>query len=417
MEKILSTIVSEAYARKNIVFPKAIDKEKIYVLMESYDIDKVNDIKKFSGRQVRVIKSTKEKILGLIDKNYETNTSVTDMDIDIDYDRILSEMIEKAIFSGASDIHIEPFSSEVRVRYRINGDLILVDRMVTEDLYKLGTLIKLKGLCDITEKRIPQDGRFRYENNGFLIDIRVSTLPTIYGEKLVMRLLDHSNFIKDIRELGFSVKSVDKIEKILEKPCGMLIVTGSTGSGKSSTVYSILNKLKDRNINITTIEDPVEYKIDGINQIQVNSKSGMTFEKGLRSILRQDPDCIVLGEVRDKESADLAIRSAITGHFVITTLHTNDGIATISRLKDMGIEPYMINASLVGVISQRLVKKRMLVDNYTGDDRTLIYELLEIGPEIREGIKIGLDDTELRRIAIANGMITYEDSIEEKNIN
>ena len=192
-------------------------------------------------------------------------------------------------------------------------------------------------------------------------------------------------------------------------------MAGATGSGKSSTVYSLLNGLRGQSINITTIEDPVEYKLDGINQIQVNNKAGLRFDTGLKSILRQDPDIIVLGEIRDKETADLAIRSAITGHFVITTLHTNDAISTISRLKDMGIEPYMINAGLIGVIAQRLVKKKLIYNGYEGEDRTLIYEIVEIGQKIKDGIKAGYDDISLRKIAIENGMITYEDSIKEKN--
>lgn len=411
MDKILSTIITKTYARKNMVFPREIDQDKIYVLMENYDIDKVSDIKKFSKRQVHVIKADKDEIKRLIDENYDNNTD----GLEDRFDNVIDILIENAIKLGASDIHIEPSSSEVRIRYRMNGDLKLVDRMVLEDLPQIATMIKLRAMCDITEKRLPQDGRFRYERTGILADIRLSTLPTVHGEKLVMRLLDHSNFLKSKSELGFSGEAIKKIESIIGKPCGILIVAGATGSGKSSTVYSLINEMRGRSINITTIEDPVEYKMDGINQIQVNSKAGLKFSTGLRAILRQDPDCIVLGEIRDKETADLAIRSAITGHLVITTLHTNDAIATISRLRDMGIEPYMINAGLIGVISQRLIKKNLLDKDYDGEDRTLIYEIVEVGQELRKAIKEGCDDLYLRKIAVENGMITYEDSIKEKN--
>ncbi|MHB0741623.1 GspE/PulE family protein [Peptostreptococcus anaerobius] len=411
MDKILSTIIPETYARKNLVFPKEIDNDRIVVLMENYDLEKISDIKKFSKRKVDVVKSSKTQIKKLIDDNYSLDTNEINDEVNI----LMNSILENAIKMGASDIHIEPNSREVRLRYRVNGDLILIDRMVLDDMPKIATLIKLKALCDITEKRLPQDGRFRYEEGTYKVDIRLSTLPTVYGEKLVLRLLDHNKFIKTKEELGFSKNAIKKIDSIIKRQCGILIVAGATGSGKSSTVYSLLNGLRGQSINITTIEDPVEYKLDGINQIQVNNKAGLRFDTGLKSILRQDPDIIVLGEIRDKETADLAIRSAITGHFVITTLHTNDAISTISRLKDMGIEPYMINAGLIGVIAQRLVKKKLIYNGYEGEERTLIYEIVEIGQKIKDGIKAGYDDISLRKIAIENGMITYEDSIKEKN--
>ena len=270
MDKILSTIIPETYARKNLVFPKEIDNDRIVVLMENYDLEKISDIKKFSKRKVDVVKSSKTQIIKLIDDNYSLDTSEINDEVNI----LMNSILENAIKMGASDIHIEPNSREVRLRYRVNGDLILIDRMVLDDLPKIATLIKLKALCDITEKRLPQDGRFRYEEGTYKVDIRLSTLPTVYGEKLVLRLLDHNKFIKTKEELGFSKNAIKKIDSIIKRQCGILIVAGATGSGKSSTVYSLLNGLRGQSINITTIEDPVEYKLDGINQIQVNNKAG-----------------------------------------------------------------------------------------------------------------------------------------------
>ena len=218
-----------------------------------------------------------------------------------------------------------------------------------------------------------------------------------------------------MEELGFSKSAEKIIEGILDQKCGMLIVSGPTGSGKSSTVYSLLNQLKDKSINITTIEDPVEYKIDGINQVQVNYKAGLRFDNGLKSILRQDPDCIVVGEIRDVDTAQIALRAAITGHFVITTLHTNDAISAIVRLEDMGIDRYMINSALVGVIAQRLVKKKLIISGSKDESRTLIYEILKMDDQLRSAVKSGWEAKRIRRLAIENGMVTYEDSIAEKN--
>ena len=324
-------------------------------------------------------------------------------------------IISQAIGSDISDIHIEPFSKEILVRYRSNGDLVLVDRLSLTNHHEISTIIKLRASCDITEKRLPQDGRFSYEYKGQDVDIRLSTIPTIYGEKLVMRILNKASSIRSMEELGFSSHAEDIIGSILDQKCGMLIVSGPTGSGKSSTVYSLLNQLKDKSINITTIEDPVEYKIDGINQVQVNYKAGLRFDNGLKSILRQDPDCIVVGEIRDVETAQIALRAAITGHLVITTLHTNDAISAIVRLEDMGIDKYMINSALVGVIAQRLVKKKLIIRGSNDESRTLIYEILQMDDQLRSAVKSGWEAKKIRALAIENGMVTYEDSIAEKN--
>lgn len=356
MEKILSSIISEKYAYKNCVFPLEISESKLVVQMKSFDINTVNTLRANSGREVVIKYASESLILENIRKNYSNIKREEDEHLN----SYIKELIENAVNSNASDIHLEPFNLELRIRYRINGDLNIIDKLSLDDYPKILTMIKLRAGCDITEKRVPQDGRFTYSSYECNIDIRVSTVPTVHGEKTVLRLLNRNNFIRTKSELGFLPDAVEKIDKILENKSGILIVSGATGSGKSTTVYSLLNELNKMNINITTIEDPVEYRMEGINQIQVNSKTGVRFDNGLRAILRQDPDCIVLGEIRDNESARIAIRAAMTGHLVIASLHTNDAISSVVRLRDMGIEPYLISSTLIGVISQKLVKRGYL---------------------------------------------------------
>ncbi len=438
MEKILSSIISEKYAYKNCVFPLEISESKLVVQMKSFDINTVNTLRANSGREVVVKYASESLILENIRKNY----SNIKRDEDEHLNSYIKELIENAVNSNASDIHLEPFNLELRIRYRINGDLNIIDKLSLDDYLKILTMIKLRAGCDITEKRVPQDGRFTYSSYECNIDIRVSTVPTVHGEKTVLRLLNRNNFIRTKGELGFLPDAVEKIDKILENKSGILIVSGATGSGKSTTVYSLLNELNEMNINITTIEDPVEYRMEGINQIQVNSKTGVRFDNGLRAILRQDPDCIVLGEIRDNESARIAIRAAMTGHLVIASLHTNDAISSVVRLRDMGIEPYLISSTLIGVISQKLVKRGYLkkisqrnsdlkieksineksrgrknfdAENISKkDERILIYEVLTSSPEFISAVRSECGSDDLKRIAIKSGMITYEKSIREK---
>ncbi|MBC2576169.1 GspE/PulE family protein [Peptostreptococcus canis] len=438
MEKILSSIISEKYAYKNCVFPLEISESKLVVQMKSFDINTVNTLRANSGREVVVKYASESLILENIRKNYSNIKREEDEHLN----SYIKELIENAVNSNASDIHLEPFNLELRIRYRINGDLNIIDKLSLDDYPKILTMIKLRAGCDITEKRVPQDGRFTYSSYECNIDIRVSTVPTVHGEKTVLRLLNRNNFIRTKSELGFLPDAVEKIDKILENKSGILIVSGATGSGKSTTVYSLLNELNKMNINITTIEDPVEYRMEGINQIQVNSKTGVRFDNGLRAILRQDPDCIVLGEIRDNESARIAIRAAMTGHLVIASLHTNDAISSVVRLRDMGIEPYLISSTLIGVISQKLVKRGYLkkisqrnsdlkieksineksrgrknfdAENISKkDERILIYEVLTSSPEFISAVRSECGSDDLKRIAIKSGMITYEKSIREK---
>ena len=284
-----------------------------------------------------------------INKNLELEhteeyKSVTS-NLDEDYARIqFREILTKAIYKGASDIHIEPFEDEILIRIRVDGQLSKILTISMESYSFLLTVIKLDSNMNITEKRLPQDGRMEKNIDDIIVDIRTSTIPTIYGEKIVLRILNRKSLIKEKSELGFSKQAIEKIENIINKKSGILLVTGSTGSGKTTTVYSILNDLLNSKKNIMTIEDPVEYKIKSINQIQVNDKIGLTFEVGLRSILRQDPDIIMIGEIRDEKTAKIAIRAASTGHLVISTMHTNNTISSINRLMEMNLPPYLISS-------------------------------------------------------------------------
>lgn len=413
MDKLLSNIINAEYAYSNTIFPVSINDKELTVQMKAFDINLINNLRIISNREIIVIQKSEEEILKNIGEYYKRS----DRNDKNHAELIFENLIEIAVKRGASDIHIEPFDSYARVRYRIEGDLINVSRYTIEDYIELSTIIKLKASCDITEKRIAQDGRFSYYKEGFDVDIRLGCIATVYGEKLALRILDRNNFIQDRKSLGFSREAIEIMDEIITMKSGILLITGPTGSGKSSTVYSILNEIKNQDINIMTIEDPVEYKIEGVNQIQVNIKSGIRFDNGLRAILRQDPDVIILGEIRDYETAKIAIRAAITGHLVISTLHTNDALSSIARLRDMGIEPYLIKASLLGVVSQRLVKSKgkneKLASSENLSRRKLIYELLKVNKEIQEAIVSDKDIEDIKEVALKSGMISFEDSIEK----
>ncbi|MGL4373484.1 MAG: GspE/PulE family protein, partial [Turicibacter sp.] len=271
--------------------------------------------------------------------------------------KMVEFLFKNSVEMRASDIHIEPFENEVRIRYRIDGELQTVNTLQIESLAALVTRIKILADLNIAEKRIPQDGRIITKVGNYDIDLRVSILPVVSGEKIVIRILNRSNFKVGKERLGLSEKNMDKLLRIISNPHGIVLVTGPTGSGKSTTLYTLLSELNQPDINIVTIEDPVEFVLDGVNQVNVNTKSGLTFASGLRSILRQDPDIVMIGEIRDEETAQIAVRAAITGHLVLSTLHTNDAPSTITRLVDMGIEPYLLSTSITGVVAQRLVRR------------------------------------------------------------
>ncbi|OEH84210.1 type II secretion system protein GspE [Desulfuribacillus stibiiarsenatis] len=270
--------------------------------------------------------------------------------------KAVNAIIQQSIKEKASDIHIEPAERQVRVRYRIDGILQDMMDLPKQTQASLVSRIKIMADMDISEKRVPQDGRIQIKSGNSNIDLRISTLPTIFGEKVVIRLLDKSNVLYSIQELGMDSDTEVVFKNSLKQTYGVILITGPTGSGKTTTLYAALNEINDAQKNIVTVEDPVEYVLDRINQVQVNTKAGMTFAGGLRSILRQDPDIIMVGEIRDKETAEIAIRSATTGHLVLSTLHTNDAASTITRLLDLEIEPFLVASAVVGVLAQRLVR-------------------------------------------------------------
>ncbi len=270
--------------------------------------------------------------------------------------KLVNHIISQSTKARASDIHIEPYQDSFKVRYRVDG--ILYDLLTPPKWIQpaLTSRIKVMAKLDIAEKRLPQDGRFEVKLGEQNIDVRVSTLPTTFGERIVLRLLNKSGSILDLSELGLNRHNLDNLNKMVRSPNGIILVTGPTGSGKTTTLYSILSSIINPDINIITVEDPVEYQLKGISQIQVNPKIDLTFARGLRSIVRQDPDVVLIGEIRDKETADIAVQSALTGHLVFSTLHTNDSAGAITRLVDIGVEPFLISSSIIAVIAQRLVR-------------------------------------------------------------
>lgn len=440
----------------------AIDKRNDIIMVAMVDplnIVAIDDIKLYLKYEIQPVIAERSKVLNLINRYYSTGDQAKKVLAELADDflsnfdeideselaevtsapivRLLNSIIEQAATTGASDIHIEPFADDVRVRLRIDGDLREIMRLNKNTLSALTTRVKIIGQMNIAEKRIPQDGRVETTINDKEIDMRISTLPTVYGEKTVMRLLDKGNVEFKKESIGFSKKDLIIFDKILSQPYGVILVTGPTGSGKTTTLYTVLSELNKVDRNIITVEDPVEYKLNGINQVQVNPKAGLNFATGLRSILRQDPDIVMVGEIRDGETAEIAVRAAITGHLVLSTLHTNDSPSTIARLIDMGVEPYLVSSSTIGIISQRLVKilcpkckspyeapmseKKILgvdidediflvkavgcsdcVGGYRG--RTGIHEVLPINEDIRNLIDSNATTDEIRKKAIENGM-------------
>ena len=300
--------------------------------------------------------------------------------------RLINALITEAIKENASDIHVEPFETRLSIRFRVDGVLREVLEPPRQIANLLCSRIKVMAQLDIAEKRLPQDGRISLKVANRPVDIRVSTLPSGHGERVVMRILDKQAGRLDLLQLGMEKESEKRLSKIIQKPHGILLVTGPTGSGKTTTLYAILSAINDATRNILTVEDPVEYDLDGIGQTPVNTKVNMTFAKGLRAILRQDPDVVMVGEIRDSETAQIAVQASLTGHLVLSTLHTNSAVGAITRLQDMGVEPFLLSSTLLGVISQRLVR------NLCTDCRT----------------ELKLKDSELEEYGIAAGTQVYQ---------
>lgn len=360
-------VFPETLARKYRMVPiKVVEGTLTLASSNPFNINALEDIGMIIGLNIQTVLTTKLEIDTTLEKLYTKkfmDRSGSDAEDENDVEtspivQIVNNLIMEAYRRNASDIHIEPEASYTRVRLRIDGDLIQYTSFENEMHTLISTRIKIISGLNIAEKRIPQDGSFQFTYEYKKIDIRVSTLPTPYGENIVMRLLGADQNIEySLQGLGLSPSTMDIIEKAIKAPHGIILVTGPTGSGKTTTLYSILSKLAVSTKAIKTVEDPIERKFEGITQVQVNQKSGLTFAAGLRSILRQDPDIIMIGEIRDGETAEIAIRAAITGHLVLSTIHTNDALSSVIRLVDMGIEPFKVGSSLVCAISQRLIKR------------------------------------------------------------
>lgn len=370
----LLQLVPKELAKRTNIMPLKKNKNKLLIAMaDPMDYFAIEEVRMATGCQIETSIAAKDDLFRTITKYYdlqesmdqalidmtpteiENDTQITDEDSPIV--RLVNQIIANGVAQRSSDIHFDPQETDLKVRYRVDG-MLKTERSLPKYMQNvILARIKIMGNLNITENRVPQDGRIKINVNMRAIDIRLSTLPTIYGEKVVMRILDMTNALNDLTKLGFNEKNLKSFNKMINHPNGIVLLTGPTGSGKSSTLYAALNKLNNEQVNIITVEDPVEYQLEGINQIQVREEVDLTFAAGLRSILRQDPDIVMVGEIRDLETAQIAVRASLTGHLVLSTLHTNSAVESVSRLKDMGIEPFLLSSSLVGIVAQRLVRK------------------------------------------------------------
>jgi general secretion pathway protein E len=460
------------FAKRHRVLPLADEGERVAVAVaDPYALEALHDLRVLLGRPVSPRLASPNQILQAINRVYERGSDraedlmeglsevgldalaheleepkdLLDASDEAPVIRLVNGMLFQAVKDRASDVHIEPFEREVQVRYRIDGVLYPVLTPPKAIQAPIVSRVKVMAGLDIAEKRLPQDGRLRIKIAGKDIDVRVSVLPTAFGERVVMRLLDKSTVLLDLEELGMEGERLDAFKRMIATPHGILLVTGPTGSGKTTTLYGALSRINSKDVNIITVEDPIEYQLRGIGQIHVNPKIDLTFAAGLRSILRQDPDVIMVGEIRDLETAEIAIQASLTGHLVFSTLHTNDAAGAITRLVDMGIEPFLVSSSVLAILAQRLVRvlcsacresyrppKEALADfgfdrlaasdgvlyrpkgcpqcKHTGyRGRTGIYELLRIEDTVRELVMRGADSAMIKEQARQKGMLTLRD--------
>lgn len=443
-----------SFIRRNNIFPLCFEKG-ILVTAFTFPIDPdvLDKAEAVCGMKIRPVltlaSQMRNAIAGLgnaYEHENEDGKAVEDKEDSAPAIRLVNTLIESAYKRNASDIHIEPGKDYLIIRFHINGDLGLYTEMEMSYHRSVVTRLKLMGGMDIAEKRLPQDGKYRYESEEVVTDLRISTLPSVFGEKVVLRLLgnDRDSALMDIRRLGMSETQEEIFSRMLKAPFGIILVTGPTGSGKSTTLYAALNRLGEKKINRVTVEDPVEKVLPGVTQVQVNAKSGLTFAAALRSILRQDPDVVMIGEMRDEETADIGVRAAITGHLVLSTLHTNDCVSVIYRLKNMGIPFYMIAAALTGVVAQRLVKvlcpyckkkafadkgTRHLIRDFTGEEmeevweavgcgecqftgyshRTAVYEIFELNETVKNMIRDGESAEKIRYYQRERGFLSLQE--------
>ncbi len=472
VDPIASATLPPSLAHRYQALPIAWDGAILVVAMaDPSNMVAIDDIRSVTGADIRIVVATRAAIETALsrsghldDDGDDLSTMNLDIGDDIDEDlaalqeitedapivKLVNMLIRQAIADRASDIHIEPTETDVRVRYRIDG--VLHEVMRTPKKAQAGLVSRLKIMADlnIAERRIPQDGRISAMIAGRQVDLRLATLPTVYGEKLVMRILDKGTALLDLADLGFLPTTMARYETVFSKPYGTILVTGPTGSGKSTTLYATLNQLNDPAKNIVTVEDPVEYRLAGINQVQVNPKAGLSFAAALRSILRQDPDIVLVGEIRDRETAIIAMEAALTGHLVLSTLHTNDSCSTPTRLIEMGLEPYLVSSAVDCVVAQRLARRlcERCKEAYkptaaeikamgwgekaevpeklfrpvgcgacskTGyQGRFAIHEVMMVTEEISSLIAQRALSEEIKKIAIAQGMQTLRQAAEEQ---
>ena len=476
IEPAVVKLVSRDVAEKHLIIPVSRSGSSLIVAMaDPTNLHAIDDIKFLTGYNVDPVISSETAIQAAIDRHYSVGPTYDEVmadfeldegDIDFEADeedinvnelekasedapviRLVNVLLLNAIRKGASDIHVEPYERRLRVRYRIDG--VLHEEMTPPLKLKnaIASRLKIMSQMDIAERRLPQDGRIKLKlGKGREMDFRVSVLPTLWGEKIVLRLLDKSNLQLDMTKLGFDQGPLDDFQWAIGQPWGMVLVTGPTGSGKTTTLYSALTELNEPGVNISTAEDPVEYNLQGINQVQMHDEIGLNFAMSLRAVLRQDPDIIMVGEIRDFETAEVAVKAALTGHLVLSTLHTNDAPSTVSRLINMGIEPFLVASSLNLVCAQRLVRrvcKNCVEENpvppaalekagFSPEDahvvvprhgkgcdkcngtgfkgRVGLYEVMEVTEALRELILVGASSMELRRKAVEEGMVSLRGS-------
>ena len=457
-------LVPEDFARKYKLIPLSLEDNRLTIAMaNSFDVFALDEVQKMTHTYVDALSATESEVLNAIEQHYamkgETSNlleeiihlaesgSISEEDLakQSPIIRLVDQLIIQGVKDGATDIHFEPEEKTLRVRYRIDG--ILQSGPSIPKGLQAPTIARIKIMSDlnISENRLPQDGKIRFYIGKKRVDLRVSTFPTVFGENVVLRILDKSRLILGLHKLGFTVENLNKFKKLLINTNGIILVTGPTGSGKTTTLYSALSYINNMEKNIITLEDPVEYELPLICQSQINPKAGLTFATGLRSILRQDPDIILVGEIRDSETAEMAIRSALTGHLVFSTLHTNDSAGSIPRLLDMGMEPFLISSSLIGVMAQRLIRlicrnckepvepeeeilEQLNIErdghrffrgkgckecNHTGyKGRFALFEILFISPAIKKLINERAESNLIQKTACEEGMTTlFQDAL------
>ena len=463
-----------SYARQYEVLPVAIDDVAVTVVIsDPFNLQCLDDLRVIFQKEVKPVLCESKVVLDAINRVYErvkqnimsdieNSNEQYDYDLDEPVDlleasendapviRFVNNMLFRAVKEGASDIHVEPYEKDMVVRYRIDGVLYDIARPHKGLHAGISSRVKLMGDLDIAEKRLPQDGRIKIKIAGKDVDLRLSVLPTAHGERLVLRVLDKSSVRLELSDLGFSEETIDQIHRITLKKHGIFLVTGPTGSGKTTTLYASLTRINSIERNIITVEDPIEYDLKGVGQIPVNPKIGLTFAAGLRAILRQDPDVIMVGEIRDRETAEIAIQASLTGHLVFATIHTNDAPGAVTRLIDMGVEPFLVSSSLMAVLAQRLVRKvcKTCVEFYTPSEielknlgldpvlfagkpiprakgcsecgqtgysgRMVVHELMNIDDDVRALIMERSDSNLVKRAAQSKGMKTLRQNGIEK---